>query len=422
MHLLKLMEDLDTERDVKESPGRLKKEIRKIKPDSKSPIVFLLNNVSEACLYYLNNKENNAGLKSRLSAFKNRIDKLLGSIDKIDIPIPFTGDCFAGTDSSYILYRPAKSTISREAYVLSEDVRKEVIEKKTKNLVFFGREEKRLAGLIAEIVSYPEGPQGKVKTPSKEIPKEEIKEKVVPSEHEEEPPAVVKPAPERKEKKISPFKIIVPAAVIIILAVIFLLPPFSLLQKRLERAEERQKITEEVSAGESVVQEQTEEAQIAEKEKKLTAVKPAATEQTEETHIPEIDRDKVESFLSLGYIQITILDVYYLTNKIAAANGYTELDSVEQLGKDPNWIYPGNVFVLPDETQYTVLQGDTIWHIAKRFIQKNLDRDWAVYRSLIEKIGSKNKNELITGLEDLKMGSYSENFSKEINKTIDELK
>jgi len=130
----------------------------------------------------------------------------------------------------------------------------------------------------------------------------------------------------------------------------------------------------------------------------------------------------VESFLSLGYIRITILDVYYLTNKIAAANGYAELDSVEQLGKNPNWIYPGNVFVLPDETQYTVLKGDTIWHIAKRFIQKNLDRDWAAYRLLIEEIDTKNKNEIIAELKDLNKGSYSENFSKEINRTIDELK
>ncbi len=413
-HLLKLLEDLDNERDVKESLCGLKKEIRKIKLDSKSPIILLLNNVSEACLYYLNNKKNKAKLKGRLSAFKSRVNKLLGYIDKIDIPLPFTGDCFAGTDSSYILYRPVKSTISREGSLLSEDVRKVVADKKTGNLVFYSQEKKRLTGLIAEIVSYPAGRPDKGKTPSKKM--------VIPSTHEEEPHTAVKPAPVRKKRAISPVKIIVPAAVIILLAVIFLLPPFSLLQKSLKRAEEKQKITEEVSTGESIVSEQPEETQAAVKEEELTAGKPTTTEQPEEIIIPEIDREKVESFLSLGYIQITILDVYYLTNKIAAANGYAELDSVEQLGKNPNWIYPGNVFVLPDETQYTVLKGDTIWHIAKRFIQKNLDRDWAAYSLLIEEIDSKNKNEIIAELKDLNKSSYSENFSKEINKTIDELK
>ncbi|MCK5094693.1 MAG: LysM peptidoglycan-binding domain-containing protein, partial [Spirochaetes bacterium] len=427
-HLLKLLEDLDHERVVKESLCGLKKEIRKIKLDSKSHIILLLNNFSEACLYYLNNKENKAKLKGRLSAFKSRVNKLLGSIDKIAIPLPFTGDCFTGTDSSYILYRPVKSTISREDSLLSEDVRKVVTGKKTGNLVFYSQEEKRLTGLIAKIVSYPAGRPGKGKTPSKEM--------VIPSKHEEEPHTAVKPSPVRKKRAISPVKIIVPAAVIILLAVIFLLPPFSLLQKSLKRAEEKQKITEEVSTGESIVSEQPEETQAAVKKEELTAGKPTTTEQPEEITadrpttteqpeeiiIPEIDREKVESFLSLGYIQITILDVYYLTNKIAAANGYVELDSVEQLGKNPNWIYPGNVFVLPDETQYTVLKGDTIWHIAKRFIQKNLDRDWAAYRLLIEEIDSKNKNEIIAELEDLNKGSYSENFSKEINRTIDVLK
>ena len=413
-HLLKLLEDLDNERDVKESLCGLKKEIRKIKLDSKSHIILLLNNVSEACLYYLNNKENKAKLKGRLSAFKSRVNKLLGSIDKIAIPLPFTGDCFTGTDSSYILYRPVKSTISREDSLLSEDVRKVVTGKKTGNLVFYSQEEKRLTGLIAKIVSYPAGRPGKGKTPSKEM--------VIPSKHEEEPHTAVKPSPVRKKRAISPVKIIVPAAVIILLAVIFLLPPFSLLQKSLKRAEEKQKITEEVSTGESIVSEQPEETQAAVKEEELTAGKPATAEQPEEIITPEIDREKVESFLSLGYIQITILDVYYLTNKIAAANGYVELDSVEQLGKNPNWIYPDNVFVLPDETQYTVLKGDTIWHIAKRFIQKNLDRDWAAYRLLIEEIDTKNKNEIIAELKDLNKGSYSENFSKEISRTIDELK
>ena len=132
--------------------------------------------------------------------------------------------------------------------------------------------------------------------------------------------------------------------------------------------------------------------------------------------------EKLESFLSLGYIRITILDVYKLTNKIASANGYKELDSVEQLGKDPNWIYPGNVFKLPDGTVYTVVKGDTVWHITKKFIQENVDRDWPRYQQIMKEITADNRNKLIAELEALKSNSYSENFAREINKAIGEVK
>ena len=151
------------------------------------------------------------------------------------------------------------------------------------------------------------------------------------------------------------------------------------------------------------------------------------SKQPEEDVITTGEQEALESFLSLGYIQITLHDVYKLTNKIAASNGYRTMDSIEQLGKDPDWIYPGNVLVFPDRVNYRVVKGDTIWYIAKRFIKKNLDRDWERHLTIIKEIDKNDisintKKKLLAELESLREGSYSENFIQELDKKIDALK
>jgi hypothetical protein len=125
-------------------------------------------------------------------------------------------------------------------------------------------------------------------------------------------------------------------------------------------------------------------------------------------------------------VQITMLDIYYLTNKIAVKNGYRKIDSPANAGRDPDWIYPGNLFVLPDETRYTVVKGDTMWDMAHRFIKKTLENDWQVYVRIAEEIDNPDKRThdretLKNELESLKRRSYSENFSREIDKKIAKL-
>lgn len=86
--------------------------------------------------------------------------------------------------------------------------------------------------------------------------------------------------------------------------------------------------------------------------------------------LPEIDPES---------IPITILDVYYLVNEVADANGYQPLDRPEDLRPDPDWIYPGETFVLPDKEVYAVRTGDTLWGISSRFIRKSIREQAAAY-------------------------------------------
>ncbi len=170
--------------------------------------------------------------------------------------------------------------------------------------------------------------------------------------------------------------------------------------------------------------------EISEK-KELTAEKTSFSEKEtskSETGIKKdtLSKKGIETFLDLGYIKITILDVYKLTNKIAKSNGYRTLDNPNELGKDPNWIYPGNRLKLPDSAVYTVKKGDTIWYIAKRFIKKELDSDWPEYRQLQHRIktgnlDNKTKSDILGKLMEMKNKTYSENFKKLLDNLIKDL-
>ena len=165
--------------------------------------------------------------------------------------------------------------------------------------------------------------------------------------------------------------------------------------------------------------------------KELAAEKTSSSEKKtskSETGIKKdtLSKKEIETFLDLGYIKITILDVYKLTNKIAKSNGYRTLDNPNELGRDPNWIYPGNKLKLPDSTVYTVKKGDTIWYIAKRFIKKELDSDWPEYRQLQHRIktgnlDNKTKSDILGKLMEMKNKTYSENFKKLLDDLIKDL-
>lgn len=85
----------------------------------------------------------------------------------------------------------------------------------------------------------------------------------------------------------------------------------------------------------------------------------------------------------LGAIQITVLDVFYLVNEIAETNGYRRLDSPKDLRPDPNWIYPGNRFKLPDSSIYGVKRGDTLWEITTRYIEEEVAKGIGILKTYL---------------------------------------
>jgi len=104
----------------------------------------------------------------------------------------------------------------------------------------------------------------------------------------------------------------------------------------------------------------------------------------------------------LGAIPITVLDVFYLVNEIADANGYRRLDSPTDLRPDPNWIYPGNRFKLPDSSVYLVVRGDTLWGITTRYIEQEVAKGLGILKSYLgptlESIVPKDKKSELEGV------------------------
>jgi hypothetical protein len=146
----------------------------------------------------------------------------------------------------------------------------------------------------------------------------------------------------------------------------------------------------------------------------------------EEKGIPQSALTDRRTVIYRGLIEITILDIFLLTNEIAVTNGFRRLDSVEEAGRDPDWIYPDNLFVLPDSTEYRVVKGDTMWYIAHRFIIKRLEEDWDRYTSIKKEIeettpDSQRKGVLSKELKSIGARSYSENFSREIDVLLEQL-
>lgn len=126
-----------------------------------------------------------------------------------------------------------------------------------------------------------------------------------------------------------------------------------------------------------------------------------------------------------GGITITILDIIRMANRIATDNGYRGLGAPEEAGPDPDWIYPGNEFILPDGDTRTVVRGDTIWGIAADYIEEELRAHYAIYRGLMDSLPdatAEERQEVVRGLEALREATNSENFAALLSESIEEVR
>ena len=123
-----------------------------------------------------------------------------------------------------------------------------------------------------------------------------------------------------------------------------------------------------------------------------------------------------------GGIEITLFDIIDLVNRIATENGYHVMGAVGSPLPDPDWIYPGNVFALPDATRYIVVDGDTLWGISVRYLVARLQRDHSSYTRLVSDYESatteSQKSDIVSRLRELGDGSHAVNFARLIEQTI----
>ncbi len=64
-------------------------------------------------------------------------------------------------------------------------------------------------------------------------------------------------------------------------------------------------------------------------------------------------------------IEIGANYIFEYANKVAIKNGYRPIMNYNIRFKNPNWIYPQNIFIMLDGEKITVREGDTIWELAR---------------------------------------------------------
>jgi len=135
-----------------------------------------------------------------------------------------------------------------------------------------------------------------------------------------------------------------------------------------------------------------------------------------------ITRDAV---IGPGGIVITLLDIINLVNRIAVENGYKRMDSIDPDLPDPDWIYPGNVFVLPDGSRYTVVEGDSLWVITVRYMVERLSDDYRRYVDLTSEYDRSTttgtrRQQIRSELQAIGDGSHSQNFAALVREKLNE--
>lgn len=64
-------------------------------------------------------------------------------------------------------------------------------------------------------------------------------------------------------------------------------------------------------------------------------------------------------------IKVKDRDIYRYANEVAVKNGYYRIAETKLRERNPDWIYPENVFIMLDFQPVVVSKGDTLWNLSK---------------------------------------------------------
>ncbi len=446
-----LFSDISANRFSRATADNLYKHLKKTKLKTDSSLVYLLFNITGITRRLASAGTAGHAEKDTLSRIADRTERLAGSRTGRG-NLPLVGELYAMDDGLQLYYRASRSPVTRDDCIMFLDSATEVFERYRENERIFTGELNRLNAFLKELESgisekAPAGaggiPESGIATaagittgePSVSVSglgipaglrKKGKRHKIAasaPSAGDAEVKVSISglgiPAGRRKDKKDKDknkrgrsLKIIIPVAAVVaagIVAALFLIP--------------KTRFGEKGPGG--VVGEEGTRQGVESRTPAASAGKETVESQERKEGVYTISVGDESSPYRIE-VPITILDIYYLTNSIAVKNGYRKMDSPKETGPDPDWIYPGNLFTLPDDSRYTVVKGDTIWDTAHRFIKKTLEADWPTYVRISEEVDNPDtrthdRETLKRELESLKQRSYSENFSREIDKKIAKL-
>jgi hypothetical protein len=394
--LEKFFHDIEHDTRFSGSLAHAKKSLKQVGRKPNPGFFFLLSNAGEICGMLKKKKANNPDVCGALDSMRARILKTTGSFDfvadkaadRTAMGFPLVCRLYISDEAVVPLYFLTKDSVTYDEYMLSIDVRRSSEESDEKALEKYDEDLALLKALMDRLDLPAPSPEEEQEAAAAEA--SEAAGTVPAGRMEIKAQTGSRPSGGKKGKKRRGVIIAVTAVVLaaILIVVFFVIP---------KRTEDVTQITMETAVS------------AAGDEEAGAAAAVAFTEPTP----PNL-------------IRITILDVYLLTNRIARENGFREIDSLPDLGRDPDWIYPSNTFTLPDDTVYEVVDGDTMWHIAERYIRKTLEADWVEYNKILKDIekregGADDKEKHRLRLENLKSGSFSENFRREVGRTIQEM-
>ena len=96
----------------------------------------------------------------------------------------------------------------------------------------------------------------------------------------------------------------------------------------------------------------------------------------------EKQKNDTDALIKKYDIHVSDRDIYVYANRVALKNGYKSIDFHTLKEKNPNWIFPGNVFRMMDGEKVVVKWGDTLWaYSEKKLMYMNIE-----FYKLIDKI------------------------------------
>ena len=323
-------------------------------------------------------------------------------------------------EAAFVFYRlPDTFSASKSNY--AQELRKQVrVSPTPADPEFFVREEDRLFELLAGLdLAKARTPRAARPAPEEEKTddKQQEKEQEQSGEEAAREERKARARARRRRQRALP---IAAAAIVLLALIVFLLWQFTDIPERAMASlglgpEEVAEATEEgadATAGGGVAEETGTEEAEGEGEQEFTPeeLAEAAEAGVNLNNLPP----GLEEREGTGGITITILDIIRMANTIATDNGYRGLGAPEAEGPDPDWIFPGNEFTLPDGNARTVVRGDTIWDIAADYIEDELRAHYAVYQGLMDSLSDatpEEQQEVVRGLEALRQATNSENFA-----------
>lgn len=413
---------------------RVRKGLKKLKLTETSGFFYLLSNVYGIISILHETDDDELGIVQSFMPLRDSAQKKLRSMSTVRTQLPIRGDFYPAEGTAVVLYGPVSGASSRDAYAFTRGLVEDLDQKAASFQEELDREFARLHAFLFELQGEPSGKPGRrglTTGRSPGVPEGVVVPKVgkvgVARKGEDRAAAAAKELSTTEERQAyttapvqhvsysrglsGPIKFIIPAAVVVVAAILLIL--FFLFPGVIGRQKPGEIQDAELAAAEETATQEGEESF-------------EVDQFLEEKGIPQSALTDRRTVIYRGLIEITILDIYLLTNEIAVTNGFRRLDSVEETGRDPDWIYPDNLFVLPDSTEYTVVKGDTMWYIAHRFIIKRLEEDWDSYTSIKKEVETttvdvQRKEVLIRELKSIGDRSYSENFRQEIDSVLAKL-